>query len=212
MSRPARVADREDVVMYEILRGTARPPRRAVAAAMLLLPVLLLAPSAPAQDALGSGDALDNNLRVGSGGFNAPRRVPDFRARNMLVTGNVPGGRGFRGTVGYTAPGDFRGLTGSDTLFRFRADSAFSSPNFIRYGQTAQRLRFGQDLGDLTFRREAAPTARQVALRQQELRGDNVSRRIRMDLLNQASSSAELIDSAARPRLIGVRQGDHLFF
>ncbi len=84
--------------------------------------------SARAQDALGSGRALDGNLQVGSGGRNAAAR--DFRTelefRNALVTGNVPGGRAFRGEVGYSAANDFRGALGSDDLFRFQLDSFYS--------------------------------------------------------------------------------------
>ena len=33
---------------------------------------------------------------------------------NLLITNNVLGGRGFRGSVGYTAAGDFRDVLGSE--------------------------------------------------------------------------------------------------
>lgn len=75
-----------------------------------------------------TGRALDGNLQVGSGGFNAP--VASFNQelalRNAVVTGNVAGGRAFRGDIGYTAADDFRGRTGSDDLFEFQRDSAYS--------------------------------------------------------------------------------------
>ncbi|WP_145073023.1 tetratricopeptide repeat protein [Poriferisphaera corsica] len=77
-----------------------------------------------------SGQALDANQQIGTGGLNEPRFQEDYRLRNDLVTDNVPGLRGFRGVVGYTAPGVF-GFTNEDTdpLFRFRAQSLASSPS-----------------------------------------------------------------------------------
>jgi hypothetical protein len=78
---------------------------------------LSIAPVAAAQDALGAGDALgsgnvlDANPQQGSGGSNPLSR--DWNAeiayRNAIVTGNVGGGREFRGNVGYSGIGDFRG-------------------------------------------------------------------------------------------------------
>lgn len=97
---------------------------------LLLIPAvagLLLFPgSSHAQNAAGGGRALDANPQQGSGGVNRPENVVDFRARNNIITGNVTDFRQFRGSVGYSAPGDFGGRLGSDDLFRFRADS-FSS-------------------------------------------------------------------------------------
>jgi len=81
-------------------------------------------------DSPGAGRALDYNLQAGSGGFNSPGRTGNMRGelafRNAIVTGNAPGGRSFRGNVGYTAANDFRGVTGSDTTFRFERDSFYS--------------------------------------------------------------------------------------
>lgn len=73
---------------------------------------------------LGEGRALDRNLQVGSGYVNPPVGLPDYRIRNDLVTGNVPGLGYFRDTIGYRAPGEFRGRLSDDTLFRFRAVSS----------------------------------------------------------------------------------------
>lgn len=47
------------------------------------------------------GRALDANTRVGSGGFNSLREASGFDG-NRYVTGEVTGGREFRGTVGYS--------------------------------------------------------------------------------------------------------------
>lgn len=95
--------------------------------------VLLLAGApawrAMAQNALGDGRSLDRNLRQGSGGKNDWGK--DWRAeaefRNAIVTGNVGGGRSFRGSLGYTAPTDFRGDTGSDDQFSFQRDAVSSA-------------------------------------------------------------------------------------
>ncbi len=81
-----------------------------------------------AQNQLGDGRALDNNLQQGSGGTNQAQPEIDFRARNDLITGDVAGLGYFRGDVGYTAPGAFRGETGSGDLFRFQAQSFAPGP------------------------------------------------------------------------------------
>jgi hypothetical protein len=95
-----------------------------------IVSVLALAGSAGtagAQNALGDGRLLDNNLSA-QGTANTPVRDLDaeIRFRNAIVTGNAPGGLSFRGDVGYTAPGEFRGELGSDSTFAFRRDSLVS--------------------------------------------------------------------------------------
>ncbi|MEM7576616.1 MAG: hypothetical protein AAF328_03990 [Planctomycetota bacterium] len=99
-------------------------------AAALALPLLTISgqPGA-AQQRVNTGNALDANGQVGGGRANPGAIVPDFRARNLLITGQVTDGRQFRGDIGYTAAGAFQGELGSDDLFRFRADS---------YGSTRQ--------------------------------------------------------------------------
>src|SRR5690606_25525976 len=79
---------------------------------------------APAQQQVDtSGRALDANPRVGSGGVNSLEGQIDYRLRNAVITGNVAGGRAFRGEVDYRAPGEFGGRLGSDDLFQFRTRS-----------------------------------------------------------------------------------------
>jgi tetratricopeptide (TPR) repeat protein len=108
------------------------------------------------QPGLGGGVGLDRNLQRGSGGVNSPVAQPNFAARNLLATGNVAGGRGFRGSVGYTGASDFRSSTGSDGLFRFQADSALSAPSVLAL-RTNDRLALAQDFGLYEFRRESTP-------------------------------------------------------
>jgi hypothetical protein len=78
----------------------------------------------PAQD----GRMLERNTQVG-GGSNTPRANmrDEVARRNALITGNAGGSRSFRGNVGYTAPGEFRGLLGSDETFAFRRDASSGS-------------------------------------------------------------------------------------
>ena len=81
------------------------------------------------------GRALDANTRVGSGGqndggasspySNSVGRNGPMVTGNQIVTGNVTAGRQFRGPVGYSDPGSFRGVsTGSFASDRFVRDSA----------------------------------------------------------------------------------------
>lgn len=107
--------------------------------------------------AMGSGNALDANNQVGSGGSNNAQTPVDYNARNLVVTSSVPGGRGFRGSVGYTADTDFRGRTGSDSSYRFRADSAMSNPAFVSSIASRDRFQVAQGLGVFEFRRDTTP-------------------------------------------------------
>jgi|GEM_PF-7128620 len=73
---------------------------------------------------VGTGqNAIDNNLQVGSGGRNSAQPTYNYNSGNDVVTGNVSGGRQFRGNVGYRATGEFRGNAGSNELFQFRANT-----------------------------------------------------------------------------------------
>ena len=75
-----------------------------------------------------NGTALDANNRLGSGGSNgaAGQNINDrYRVNgNSVVTGNVTGGAGFRGPVGYSAPGQFNDFTAGRSFDNFGADSA----------------------------------------------------------------------------------------
>lgn len=117
--------------------------------------------SAPAlaQNALGDGRVLDANPGQGTGGRNARVAAPDFRLRNLLVTGDVAAGRGFRQSVGYRAPSDFRGDLGSNDLFPFLADSARFALPFSQVGRSARPIALGQDFGMMEFRRQFTGTS-----------------------------------------------------
>ncbi len=173
-------------------RHASIPPSAAVALALAL--GLLAAGPAAAQNALGSGRALDANLNPASRGLNTAAPAADFRARNLIVTDNVIGGRGFRGSVGYTSDGAFRGATGTDDLYAFRRDSAWSDVNLVDYGYTYQRFRYGQDFGLVEYTRVGEnASARSLARRAQA---------------EQVYRSRELIDARLRidPRRVGRDQ------
>lgn len=102
--------------------------KKTLTTASLLAAAVMMTP-AQAQVQVQNGSALDANQQVGSGGYNQAAQRVDYRARNLLITGNVGGGRAFQGSVGYSADGAFQGSLGSDSLFDFRRNSVFSAPN-----------------------------------------------------------------------------------
>ena len=109
--------------------------------------------------AAGAGNGLDANTQHGAGGVNGGLAPTDYNARNLIVTGSVPGGRGFRGSVGYGAATDFRGVLGSDYTYAFRADSALSSPAFSASAISRDRFLLAQGLGAYQYLRDPGPNA-----------------------------------------------------
>ncbi|HEV8605717.1 MAG TPA: tetratricopeptide repeat protein [Tepidisphaeraceae bacterium] len=88
--------------------------------------VLLVSPLALAQQRVGNdGRALDANNRIDSGGYNSGGIPGNLVVNgNNIVTGNVTGGREFRGNVPYTDQREFRGNVGGQDFDRFIARSA----------------------------------------------------------------------------------------
>jgi hypothetical protein len=117
-----------------------------------LRPLLLLAILLPAR-ALAQ-NALDANLHANEGKANPTATREDYRARNLVVTGDVAGGRGFRGNVGYTAEGDFRGSTSGDSSMQFRRDSALSSASLARSQSAGDTFSMMRDSGAIEYRRD----------------------------------------------------------
>jgi len=137
-------------------------------------------------------NALDANLHATSGTVNPSSQQQDYRARNLVVTGDVAGGRGFRGNVGYTAETDFRGATGGDASYAFRAGSALSNPNVIRSGSTADAFSVTRDAAALEFRRDfVGPSTTQRAGSAATAAGT----RQRLDLLNADFSPSRHLTS-----------------
>lgn len=94
--------------------------------ALLLAALLVPASFALGQYRIDNGQARDANNRIGSGGFNAATQLNgriNGLAGNYIVTGNVTGGRAFRGSLGYTDSTSFRGSLGSAQFDSFVRDS-----------------------------------------------------------------------------------------
>lgn len=151
-------------------------------------------------------NALDANTAVGSSGRNSGvASGPNFRARNSLVTGNVVGGRGFQGTVGYTAASDFRGDLGSNDFYMFRAGSAFSASALIATGRTFEQLRYGQQLGLLEYQREGTGATLGTIRKQPVVsRRMMIENRIRLDQYAASATSGRLIEAGTQPDVVGL--------
>jgi hypothetical protein len=167
---------------------------------------------AQGQDALGAGDALDANLST-TGRHNAETARVDYSVRNLIVTGNVAGGRGFRGSVGYTAASDFRDgelTVGSNDLYGFRADSAYSALSVRGLGNTYNQIRYGQELGALAYNRATSsePVSNfdyQISspFSETQLSIDDAAR---LDRLSSATTFAERAQRYLDPQVIGAGQ------
>ncbi|UCG17782.1 MAG: hypothetical protein JSV19_07070 [Phycisphaerales bacterium] len=69
------------------------------------------------------GNAIDASNQVGSGGINSPMPTYAFNAANLFVTGNVTGGRQFRGFSPVRDPSSLFAPMATSSLSGFRADS-----------------------------------------------------------------------------------------
>ncbi|MCP4833831.1 MAG: hypothetical protein GY895_03615 [Phycisphaera sp.] len=158
-------------------------------------------------NAMGYGDALDSSLEVGSGGrnFRSARAnaysYQNLQARNLVVTNNVAGGRGFRGEVGYLAPGDFAGETADDSIYGFSRDSALSSLNFLSSDRAVDPFDIAQGVGVFQFRRDftTLPEVNTIS----GVRQINDAE-IRLDRANTAMGSRSLLATAVAPEDIGI--------
>ncbi|UCD75817.1 MAG: hypothetical protein JSV91_02645 [Phycisphaerales bacterium] len=171
---------------------------------LLGVSAILAASPAAAQDALGAGDVLDAGLSRTGGRRNLPIQRVDYRARNLLVTGNVAGGRGFRESVGYAAAGDFLGQLGSDELYGFRAGSAFSALPYISLGNTYERLRFGREMSLVEYPRAGyGSTIRDVEMPRFTI-SEVQDIQLRLDRLSRASSIGSLAERDAQASAAGT--------
>jgi len=159
------------------------------------------------RDALGSGDALDSNLEVGSGGRNgySPRAAAfsyqAIQARNLVVTNNVAGGRGFRadpgylGGVGYLAPRDFRGAVGGDATYGFERDSSLGSLDFLMSDRRLDPYDAAKS-GEFQYRRDFTGLPEVNSAFAAQRLDDS---QIRLDRANSAMTSGTLLTTAAAP-------------
>lgn len=108
----------------------------------------------------GSGSALDGRLQVGgNGNGNGRSKQQDYRSRNLIVTGDVAGGRGFRGSVGYTAADDFRGATSGDATRVFRAESSTTTAQALASIPMSDRFGLATSIGATAYMRDFSATS-----------------------------------------------------
>jgi hypothetical protein len=109
---------------------------------------LAIAAGASGQARVDTGNALDASNRVGSGGFNQrSANIPQNILNNAVVTGNITGGREFRGNLGYGPSRAFRGTLAGSGTDRFVATSAgVTAGNFLSNAQTVRPF-IGQSEG-----------------------------------------------------------------
>jgi hypothetical protein len=131
-----------------------------------------IAPPPATRSPVRAGGPVDQRAPQFAGGQNPIVGDPgaEFRRRNAIVTDNAPGGRGFRGIVGYSSAFDFRDELGSNDLFSFRAGSALSD---IRLIQALPGAAYGRALLDLEISRSARGAAMDD-LRRSELQGQQL--------------------------------------
>jgi hypothetical protein len=153
------------------------------------------------RDALGSGNALDGNLEVGSGGRNgySPRAAAfsyqAIQARNLVVTNNVAGGRGFRGDPGYLASRDFRGDLGGDDNYGFRRDASLGTLDFLMSDRRLDPYDAASS-NTFQFRRDFTGLPEVNNSFQAQRLDDS---QIRLDRANSAMTSGSLLTTAAAP-------------
>jgi hypothetical protein len=175
--------------------------------------VLLAAQPAHAQDALGGGNALsrdtrhqdskrlsnygvlDANSQVGSLGDNGKAAKVDYYSRNLIVTGDVGGGREFRGSVGYREQSEFTGQTGADDLRFWTAYSVYSSPYMAQANYDP--LKATQQFGAIMYTRTYAnAAARDILTDQQPLDARIAFDRFTADGAKKMRRQADIIDPA----------------
>ena len=153
--------------------------------------------------------ALDRNLGVGTGRINQATPQQDYRARNLVVTGDVAGGRGFRGSVGYRAEDDFAAATSQAATIQFRRDSAYSNPLALNTSIANDRFALATGIGsqqymsDYAYTRMSAMGLTGVTLAGRGLESSALgAARARLDLMTVLSTNAASLAAATAPSTV----------
>lgn len=153
--------------------------------------------------------ALDRNLGVGTGRINQATPQQDYRARNLVVTGDVAGGRGFRGSVGYRAEDDFMAATSQAATIQFRRDSAYSNPLALNTSIANDRFALATGIGsqqymsDYAYTRMSAMGLTGVTLAGRGLESSALgAARARLDLMTVLSTNAASLAAATAPSTV----------
>ena len=194
--------------------GSHRAPCAPAAAGAVTLACVLGVGASHAQNALDAplhlgpnqSRALDRNLGVGTGRINQAAQQQDYRARNLVVTGDVAGGRGFRGSVGYRAEDDFAAPTSQAATIQFRRDSAYSNPLALNTSIANDRFALATGIGsqqymsDYAYTRMSAMGLTGVALPGRGLESAALgAARARLDLMTVLSTNSASLAAAAAP-------------
>lgn len=116
--------------------------------------VLLAGVSAMGQYQIEQGRVLDANTRLGSGGLNYAQPQYQYNAGNRLMTGNVAGGRSFRGMSGISDPNAM--FPGSRLIDPTLGSSLFDSATAEIVSRTSQISAYALPSSRLdTFRRDS---------------------------------------------------------
>ncbi len=187
------------------------PMTRRASVSVAIACITLASHTAIAQNALGSGRALDANQRAGSRGTNTQANdfYADLALRNAIITGNAPGGQHFRAEVGYRAAGDFLGATAADSLFNFQRDSYFSglAAHKVR-GLAGMQLQMNISISGLNSPNGFLISRPGAGASASIVQGGTAPARIDPFLTLQGSlrsTSAYLIREADRPIVVGSR-------
>lgn len=178
----------------------------ATASAQIRPPDTLPRPAGPRQPAPRQSPDLYRDLARGMsplpGGFNPEIPGEDFGARNAIVTGNVYSGRGFRETVGYAGPWDFRGETASSEIDRFLADAGPAAAVLTARSSVIDELRFGQQFGVIEFERTFGGRAAIDSM--MPVYGETARRQRALDLAAQRGLGTSSVREFGEPVFAGV--------
>ncbi len=104
----------------------------------LIAIMLSITLSTYSQVRLNRGNILDASPQIGTSGYNIPIRRYPYGMGNLYITGNVTGGKEFKGYVPYRASTSFRTNLGSSSLSSFESSSVGLQDIMMGniYGQT----------------------------------------------------------------------------
>ncbi len=153
------------------------------------------------------GRGLERDLRVGgTGNYRDDSFAREVAYRNAVVTGNVGGGKSFRGDVGYAAADDFRSALGSDDTFAFRRDSV-SSGMFGRglRGTESVQYQYSYTTGNnrIVLRQDGSPSNEWTS---SSVPRESKNRTAAADLGIMRSTSAYTALRSLTPQIVGARK------
>jgi tetratricopeptide (TPR) repeat protein len=150
-----------------------------------------------------AGRALDSNLRLGSGGYNDTRALPNGVTSEDVVYGNITRGREFRGNINSTDSRAFRGGTAGRNMDAFVRDSGGALPQGARNVDPSQAQRYLGDSRGVNppsdYQRESyssggfVPAARETGVQPGDMRiNATIANPVLDDILFPGNATSEL--------------------